>query len=479
MRTTLLLFLLPLLHNSVAQPVQTVQWSDALEPSTHQHLKGLYGQHNFSFLVFTDSDRSINNISLAGADKNGKAIKADHHFTSPAHTFIGACVHHNQMMVFVEFQRQEEGQFIQEIKSFSFSNGALTEEKVLHTNAVGNKAHLGKVKFAVSPDRKRSLVFIESPFKPGTNEEVKMIALDEQEQTSYNTTLFIESKQGVHNYPQLANNGTVYFLKRDKDKTQQFRYFLYAFVPGTNTLSYKNINLSNTSISDIRGCVTAQGDFLVGGFTSSENIHAYEGYFLLKFDQACIPKFKTQAGFDETSFLKFLSKKEYSKNPVIPGYFIENISTGPTGKIILAAEAYEEKTSEKEEGWYNYKDLMLVCFNETGEYKTTFKLAKEQGMREGYTHWASYKTYYNQDTLVVLHNNMVRIEGAKGPEPLLRQTKVHEKWGAVPVETPAFREAGNTAFFNPDVFMQEDEKHFTAVFSTLDRKTFRLARVEL
>jgi len=479
MKKLLLLLLFPLLHNSFSQSLQHVTWSEPLQPTIHDHLKGLYGSHNFAFMAFTNADRNISNMSLVGTYKNGTVVKADHNFATPAHGFIGGYVFNNQMVVVLEFQRKEEGQFIQEIKSFAFANGSLSEEKTLLTNTAANKTHLGKVKFAVSPNRKQTLIFVESPYKQGTNEEVKMIAFDEHEQKHYAITLFIESKQGVHNYPQVANNGTVYFLKRDKDKTQQFRYYLYAFDPATNNLSYKHIVLGGTSISDIRGTVTPQNDFLVGGFTSSDNTHVYEGYFLMKLDQTCMPKFKTQAIFDEGSFLKFISKKEYSKNPAIPGYFIENITVGPTGKIMLAAEAYEEGKPSEKESWYHYNDVMLVCFNESGEYKTTFKIEKEQGMRDGFTHWASYKTFYNQDTLVVLHNNMVRIEGAKGPEPLLLENKVHEKFGVTPTPMYTFDQPREAAFFNPDVFMQEDEKHYTAVFSTLDRKVFRLARVEL
>jgi hypothetical protein len=381
------------------------------------------------------------------------------------------------VVVLLENQREQNGQFFQEVKSLRFNTTGLVNEKTLLTNESKNKHHLGKLKFAISPDRKRCLVFAESPFKAGANEEIRTILLDEDGKEENATfSLDIESKQLVHNYPQLANSGVVYFLKRDKDKSQQFHYFLYSYNPLTADLSHKAIALSNTNISDFRGAVTPQGEFLVGGFTSSENIHAYEGYFLMKFDQGCNPKFKTQGQFDETTFLKFLSKKEYSKNPAITNYFIDNITLSPSGRIYLAAEAYDEKKMSEKESMYNYRDILLVCFTESGDYYSTYKVAKDQSAGETTVKWTSYKIFFDRDTLVVLHNAIT----ARDPAPKFHQTKLQDKFGPVPVPAQLdFDLPDQSLVFNPDLFLQEDNRHFTAVFSSADRKRFRLVKVTL
>lgn len=267
----------------------------------------------------------------------------------------------------------------------------------------------------------------------------------------------------------------IWFMKRDRDRSLQYRYYVYSFDPASANLSHKAVVMPGNNITDIRGTVTPQGEFVVGGFTSTQTTHVYEGYFLMKLDAGCVPRFTTKAAFEENVALQFVSKKDYNKNPVIPNFYIENITIGPGGKLFISAEAYEES-----QGNYRYKDLMLVCFNENGSYRTTFKVSKDQAVREAYTHWASYRAFHHNDTLVVLHNNISKSEGENGPEPLLQATRLHEKFGAAAASALyGFDPQSPTLFFNPDAFMQENEHHITAVFSDQEHKTFRLARVEL
>lgn len=463
------------------QSFQKITWSGMVKPGDHSHLQGIYSAGEKFFMLFTDNEKSVNGFTLAllGPGENTTLLK--HSFNEPVNAVLGAYAQGNNVVVLTENIAQHDGKFVQEIKSLTFDWKTFTEEKTVLSFESKNKTSFGKSRFTISPNGKRTLLFAEHPFRMGYNEEFTIVLIDENGiQTPTSFTIDIESRQYVHNYPQVADNGTVYFLKRDKNKDQQYKYFVYAYDPLTTSLTHKNISLTNNAnISDIRGTVTPEGEFLVGGFISSEMVHLYEGYFLYKFDQQCNQKFKTQGNFDESTFLKFISKKEYNKNPGIPDFYIEHVSTGPTGKIFITSEYYNEKKVSDKKVLSLYNEVMLLCFSSAGDYKTAYNLKKEQTVDEKNTKWASYKTYYNNDSLFVLYNNLAKIEGSKTPEPVLQLDKVHERTGITQTGPSDLNNQAETPFFIPVKFTQPDNTHFRAVFTNLDNTTWRVAWVEL
>ncbi len=456
----------------------SVSWTDAFDLSETKILIGNYcNGENKSTLIFADKSSQIEKINVVFADINTNSTKTiSHSFKKPIKSIIGGYNKPNSFMVLIETLSENMTGFVYEVQSLELKiDNSGAEEKVISKFNTENKLHFGTSKFSQSPNLKKSLLFIESPFVSGEKESVTMIIYNEKgEEESNNTmSLDLDSKINVHNYPEACNNGGVFFLKKDKEKNVH-RYFIYSFNPTIKDFNHKLIALANASITEITGQVTDQNEYLVGGFTASEPVHVYEGYYLFKFDQSCIQKFKTQGQLDEQTFLRFMSKKDFSKDPAIKDFYLDNILTLESGKIFLAAEMYREEPIGKTESWASYKDLMFVCFDAAGKYKTTYNFKKNQTSSMENSKWSSYKTYPNNDTLVIVHNYIVKTEGKKEPEPLFSLVNLHEKYGTKTLSTYKLGTQGDTPFFIPLTVYNPNAKQNLFLFANFDRTKFRL-----
>lgn len=470
------LTLLTLNFCSVAQ-YSSVDWTNDVNIEGTENIIGNYCDGYLKYVVvFADRTSSITkvNVVISSLDSISMSVIGID-FTTPINSIIGGYHTQNNFVLLYETIEQNGTNFTQEIKSMVVGKDKV--EKSIAKFSSTNKLHFGKTKFAQSPDLKKSLLFIESPFVNGEKETITMLIYGEdsdgKEESKNTTHLDIDSKQNVHNYPQISNTSTVFFLKKDKEKNAH-RYFIYSFNPSTKDLKQKQIALPNTNITEIKGQVTSQNEFLVGGFTASEPIHYYEGYYLFKFGEDCMQKFKTQGQFDEKTFLRFMTKKEFSKDPIIKDFYLDNIILLESGKIFLAAECYHEETVSKTEIWATYKDLMFVCFDATGKYKTTFNYKKNQSMTMANSHWASYRTYPNADTLVIAHNYIIKTEGKKVPEPLFSLVNVHEKFGTKTMATNKSGAQADTPFFVPELVYNPNTKQYLCLFANFDRTKFRI-----
>ncbi|HLP10868.1 MAG TPA: hypothetical protein VK177_02990 [Flavobacteriales bacterium] len=476
-------FIFTLLLLSVAYvhaQYKTADWTNEFEPKGTKQLVGTWSNGTTAGIVFSDKQDNISAINITLCDLEGKTASVfDHNFEKPVNSIIGGYNKGDGFVVIYETITEKNGSFTQEIKSLELKRDESKNEKTLAEFTVTNKTHFCHAKFAQSLNLKKNLVFIETPFRAGEKEEITFIVYDENgnEESNTKAQMDLDSKQNVRNYPQITNNGNVFFLKKDKDKNIP-RYFICSYEPATKNLNKKLVALTNTNITEIRGQVTPQNEFLVGGFTASSPEHFYEGYYLFKFDLACIQKFKTQGQFDEATFLKFLSKKEYSKDPVIKDFYIDNITILPTGKIFMSAECYKEEKSG-EVMWALYKDVMLLSFDEAGKYKTAFKYAKIQPLKADQSLWASYKVFPNNDTLVIAHNYVAKTEGTKNPEPLLTYVNVHERYGTKTVSNNKTGKQTNSFYFLPELVFNPEKKQYIALFSNADRTKFKLGIFDL
>ncbi|HYG52736.1 MAG TPA: hypothetical protein VD905_17620, partial [Flavobacteriales bacterium] len=452
---------------------KTAEWTNEFEPKGTKHLVGTWSNGTTAGIVFSDQEEDIAGINVVLCDLEGKTASVfDHTFDKPVSSIIGGFNAENGFTVVYENLYEKDGAFFQEIKSLELNRDESKKEKVLAQFTVANKQHLGHAKFAQSLNLKKSLVFIETPYRSGEKEEITFIVYDEngKEESNNSAQMDLDSKQNVRNYPQVTNNGNIFFLKKDKEKNVP-RYFICSFEPSTKNMNKKLVALSNTNITEIRGQATPQNDFLVGGFTASSPEHLYEGYYLFKFDLACIQKFRTQGQFDESTFLKFLSKKEFSKDPVIKDYYIDNITVLPSGKIFMSAESYREEQAGNVT-LSNYKDVMLVSFDEAGKFKTAFKYAKTQAVKAENHVWASYKLFPNNDTLVLAHNFIAKTEGTKNPEPVLTYVNVHERYGAKTVTNEKTGWQQDPFFFLPELVYDPTKNQYIALFASFDRTRF-------
>lgn len=447
------------------------------------HLQGIYTDSELTvWTVFTEKEKNFNRVQLVKSEMNsGKTTSSTITLKSEL-TEISGGYPTNAGFSFIGVQKiAMESRSTSTIILYETDGSKIIAEKRIASFETKNKNGLGKVKFAQSPDAKKKLFFIEHAANPSPSEKetIQLLIVDEKgnETTNKVVDLDIESKINVHNYPQIANDGTVYFLKKDREKNAH-RYFIYSYIPSSGNLNHKQINLPNAHISEIKGCVTFEGDFLVGGFTSSEPVHNYEGYYLFKFDNGCTQKFKTQGQFDEPTFLKVLTKKEYSKNPVINDFFMDNIIQLPSGKIFFTAENYTEEQPKDGDVIGTYGKVLLLCFDEAGKYKTSYIQTKKQTAEGPETDWTSYKCILNTDTLTMFHNNLVKTEGLGHVEPVLQTTNFHERTGAKITAKYEIRNDGEAPFFLPGQTLSIGKNKSILVFSDFKRTKFQLVMTE-
>jgi hypothetical protein len=462
--------------SAIAQ-YNTVDWTNAFEINGTYKLIGNYCDGSTkTTLVYADVAGKASKLTIVFVNLlDNSTTVLEHAFEKPVQSIIGGYNKEDSFVILYETIDANETGFSQEIKSLEINSGKSNVEKSITQFTSTNKLFFGKAKFSQSLDFKKTLLFIESPFVSGEKESISIIIYNEKgiEESNFTSNLDIDAKQNVHNYPQISNSGTVFFLKKDKDKNAH-RYFLYSFNPSTKDIKQKQIALANTNITEIKGQVTAQNEFLVGGFTASAPIHFYEGYYLFKFGEDCVQKFKTQAQFDESTFLRFMTKKEFSRDATIKDFYLDNILLLESGKIYLAAECYREETISKTETWASYKDIMLVCFDAAGKYKTTYNYKKSQSISMNNSFWASYKTFPNADTLVIAHNFISKPEGKKVPEPVFTFVNVHEKYGTKTKSAAKIGAQADTPFFIPELIYNPNTKQYLCLFGNFDRTKFRI-----
>lgn len=462
-------------HQALVAQFTSNSWSELIEPGEASSVQGIYSNGEIQATLFTDGEKKSNHVSIAVIDHSNKVQLYQHKFEQHGAHVAGVYLKSTGVVLIGSRVHGKDGNFVQEVFALDFTDGAKKQEQIISRFSLKNLQHAGKVKLTQSPSFNKTLVFIESPFAMGNKEEIKFLVYDKNGNEELNKTmpLDIDSKQNPHNYPQIANNGTIYFLKKDKEKNIH-RYFLYAYNPSINTLTHKLISLPNAHITEIRGTVTRENEFLVGGFTASEPVHAYEGYYLFKFDGNCSQKFKTQGQFDESTFLKFLNKKEYSKDPSIKNYYLDHIIQLSSGKIFMAAEAYTEESISKQANIPYYNDIMLISFDEKGAYKTAYRHKKTQSAEGINASWVSYKYFSQKDTLYLIHNNLANTEGSKQKEPVVQFVAAHEKFGTQTRHPKGFTHDNQASFYLPQSPVLPMENGFLTLFSNMSQNAFKV-----
>src|SRR5687767_6210458 len=137
-------------------------------------------------------------------------------------------------------------------------------------------------------------ILSEHPAQEGANELVTVSVFNASNEPVFSKelTLDVLYKKNIHNYIFCTNDGNAYIVKKDKDKNV-FRYLAYSVQSETTSLVGKVITIPGKHITDIRAHVADNGNLHVGGFTSTEPLHEYTGYFLFGFDSAFNTIFRT------------------------------------------------------------------------------------------------------------------------------------------------------------------------------------------
>jgi hypothetical protein len=371
-----------------------------ISTDTTQSFYALYGNHekypvNFNLDIF-DADLSFSkNLSItlpAGDDNNPRFYDA--RVLGVRYCLFATYVH-----------KPDNGIQIHYLYAYPVTENGIEDKIELGKIEFSDEKKTGDFKIAFSESGDYVSVLSEIPGEENTPENITLSVFNQQliKQYTKEFSFDIDYKRNIHNYLFCANNGQTYIVKKDRDKNA-FRYLVYSINAQTNLLAGKPLNLPGKHVTDIRACTDKTGNLRVGGFTSSEPVHEYTGYFITSFDSNLTQVYKTMSIFETSDLEKILGKKA-SKNPVLQSFFIDRVITLPGGQsFIISEEQSHLKTDKKTE--ISYGQVLILAFDKDGKYLKTEVIKKNQKATPGYGDFGSYNVYTKNDSLFIICNSV-------------------------------------------------------------------------
>ena len=493
--TSLILFLLVLVMQAHAQHGKSV-WSAVIPNSGGYALINVCEdeQKNMYFLR-ADDKKNPTRFHLEIYDPKA-VLKENCDFEIPVTNdhnanYLGSFASRGKFFLVSTTMLGTSAPFYHQAMCYQISKKGIETRVEMMKIPVQEKSNAGNFRFSMSPDKKKMLLFAEYPFEKDKNEVVKAMLFNPEEKIIYEKewTLDIPFKNNIHNYPHVANNGDMYFVKKDKEKGA-YRYIVYAYNTEGDVLTHKTITLPNSGhITDIRAAIGAKNEILVGGFYASEPVHIYQGYFLFGLDHSCGQTARSVGVLDEATLINFMSKKEISKDPSLRGFYLDKIVSMPGGGVYMISE---KNNNEKKgvDDFYNYEEIMVMSFTAADKkFKKCYAVKKSQRTVNDLGEWSSYNIYHNGDTLGIVYNivSQTEMEKAKkrpaGEKSNLLQTKIakiHEKSGLKEITyNQQFDNYDFPMSFDPEIVYIRSDNALVLVFSALYHRHYRIGVLEM
>ncbi|MFI5203135.1 MAG: hypothetical protein ACHQF2_01465 [Flavobacteriales bacterium] len=367
------------------------------------------------------------------------------------------------------------------------SQGIVDKTELTHVDFT-NGLPTGDFKIAFSTSGDYYCILSEHPVQEGANELVTISVFGPSNKAVFSKELPLDVtfKKNIHNYIFCTNAGGAYLVKKDKEKNV-FRYLAYSIELETTSLSGKVILIPNRHVTDIRVQVTETGHLYLGGFTSTEPVHEYTGYFLFGFDAALNTTFRTTGTFDEYTLELMLGKKG-SKSAVLRGFYIDRIVTVGDGTTYLLAEEQTHSKGEKKEE-HAYGNILVLAFAKEGKYKKSYCIKKSQNTSFEKSDFASYAVWIKKDTIYLGFNDVTSDLIAKN-----ESSKISDKSFLKSHIVTASYETGmvdNTWIekftdndisplaFEPSIIFVNKKNELFMRFLSPDQKFYRLAKMAL
>ena len=306
-------------------------------------------------------------------------------------------------------------------------NGLISVPSVL-TKYKNNGGYKTAFKVSVSSDHKKIVVLVEQPFQKDKKEKITLIVFDEtlKLQKITTKTLDVMVKHKRKNFPIIANDGSVYVLKKFYNKKSQF--YIYFF--NNETKEQAKISLRNRDVISLMYTISDEGVLNVFGFFSSP-LHAnYEGVFSLRYNKSVHPEFRNEVFLTEKMVHSFKSKKEIkSKGYGLDNFHLKSIIVDSLNNTFLIAEHFKIN-NEKNITEHYRKGLIVVRFNKKGNFVWGEPLLLEQ--HEKYekkkNSWSSSIPFIFNNKLNVIHNSVNY--KAKKNDPVLGNTIFNSHWAS-------------------------------------------------
>ena len=255
----------------------------------------------------------------------------------------------------------EQELLVQTIKS----SGEISDPFIL-TKYKNNGGYKTAFKIAVSIDSKKVVVLVEQPYQKDKKEKITLIFYDKDLKLEKITTktLDVVVKHKRKNFPIIANDGSVYVLKKYYNKKSQF--YIYFFE--NDIKEQAKISLRNREVTSLMYTIKEDGILNVFGFFSSPMQVNYEGVFSLKFNKSVHPQYKNEVFLTQKMVNAFKSKKEIkTKGYGLDNFHLKSIFVDSSNNSFLVAEHFKI-TNNKNISEHYRKGLVVVRFNKKGNF---------------------------------------------------------------------------------------------------------------
>jgi len=284
----------------------------------------------------------------------------------------------------------------------------IENKKLLEAIPSFSSNNAGNYKVETSQDKNYILLFRENPSDKTKNETFAMTVFNNKLEQLWHKdyTTDMVSKTNPVNQPLITNDGTVYIVKKDRDKTQ-YKFSVFFIDNSSHNVSAKPVSIAPKIITDIKAMTNADHQLILFGFYSTIDYSLYEGLFCYAFDRSGNQVIKHLANINSDVKVNFMSKKEAEKGDVsLSGFTLEHLVPVSTGGFYALSEKTRQVTV-KEGEHFTYGDILIVAMDQNGNMKWGKGAKKNQQSMNDDAKWSSFNYFVYNDTLHLLHNKAV------------------------------------------------------------------------
>ena len=328
-------------------------------------------EENYGFILGHNKTKAPLNFFFF--DSSFSLLKQSEIKHSAASGFIQSLIINNQPHLFCS-KTNETGE--QELLVQTIEISGEISAPIILTKYKNNGGYKTAYKIAVSSDSKKVVVLVEQPFQKDKKEKITLILYDKElKLQKINTkTLDVIVKHKRKNFPIIANDGSVYVLKKYYNKKSQF--YIYFF--NNETKEQAKISLRSRDVISLTYNISEDGVLNVFGFFSAPLKSNYEGVFSLRFNKSVHPEYRNEVFLTQNVVQAFKSKKEIkSKGYGLDNFHLKSIFVDSLNNYFLVAEHFLIKNDKNVSEHYR-KGLLIVRFNSKGNFIWAEPLLLEQ-----------------------------------------------------------------------------------------------------
>ena len=342
-----------------------------------------------------------NSISIDILDSNNVLLYANN-VEVPGDEIVHVDLVNGSVTLFYIMHNNEEKE--DQLSAYTLNNKRELSKTTLLASLKSNGGYLANFKVAVSSDGKKVGILCEKPYMKEKNEGLVIKILDKDLQPiltkDYNYTM--ASMKRRFNVPLINNKGSLYILKRARIKTKN-KYFL-TLIKESGVEEHHDVTLRSMRIADVTGLFNKEGELIVSGFYAGFNGFAFQGAFIMKYNESSSPIYRKELMLPENLIKGLKTKKEISKfGNGLNKFHVKKLIVTQKGSSYLIAEHLSINKTEKE-SVEERQGIAVIKFSCKGDFLWAAPIASNQVDNFNNGYWSSSIVVGTDTTLSVFYN---------------------------------------------------------------------------